>query len=158
MKRKKEKRDEEELDLMKRVEEMLKEGKFVKDGTYSAKEVEMLNKHLFLTSKPIIYLVNIGDAQYVKKQNQWLPKIQEFIKTSVPGPMIPYSAEFESQVVDAGKEDKEAQLAKAKELGGVSMIDRIIKAGYKNLQLINFFTAGEDEVRSWTIRDGTKAP
>jgi len=38
------------------------------------------------------------------------------------------------------------------------MIDRIIKAGYKNLQLINFFTAGEDEVRSWTIREGTKAP
>lgn len=72
--------------------------------------------------------------------------------------MIPYSAEFESQVVDAGKDDKEAQNAKAKELGGVSMIDRIIKSGYKNLQLINFFTAGEDEVRSWTIRDGTKAP
>ena len=38
------------------------------------------------------------------------------------------------------------------------MIDRIIKAGYKNLQLINFFTSGEDEVRSWTIREGTKAP
>lgn len=38
------------------------------------------------------------------------------------------------------------------------MIDRIIKAGYKNLQLINFFTAGEDEVRCWTLRDGNKAP
>ena len=72
--------------------------------------------------------------------------------------MIPYSAEFESQVVDAGKDDKEAQLAKAKELGGVSMIDRIIKSGYKNLQLIHFFTAGEDEVRQWTLRDGNKAP
>lgn len=75
MKRKKEKKDEEELDLMKRVEEMLKNGQFVKDGNYSAKEVDMLNKHLFLTSKPVIYLVNIGDVQYVKKQNQWLPKI-----------------------------------------------------------------------------------
>lgn len=38
------------------------------------------------------------------------------------------------------------------------MIDKIIKAGYKTLQLINFFTAGPDEVRSWTIRDGSKAP
>ena len=38
------------------------------------------------------------------------------------------------------------------------MIDRIIKAGYKNLQLIHYFTAGEDEVKCWTIRDGTKAP
>ncbi len=38
------------------------------------------------------------------------------------------------------------------------MIDRIIKAGYKNLQLCHYFTAGEDEVRCWTIRDGWKAP
>lgn len=38
------------------------------------------------------------------------------------------------------------------------MIDRIIKSGYKNLQLIHFFTAGEDEVKCWTIRDGCKAP
>ena len=38
------------------------------------------------------------------------------------------------------------------------MIDRIIKAGYKNLQLIHFFTAGSDEVKCWTVRDGAKAP
>ena len=38
------------------------------------------------------------------------------------------------------------------------MIDRIIKAGYKNLQLIHYFTAGEDEVKCWTVRDGSKAP
>ena len=38
------------------------------------------------------------------------------------------------------------------------MIDRIIKAGYKNLQLIHFFTAGEDEVKCWTVRDGASAP
>jgi hypothetical protein len=52
--------------------------------------------------------------------------------------MIPYSAEFESQVVAAAEEDKdgdaqEIQAAKAKELGAPSMIDRIIKSGYKNL-------------------------
>lgn len=146
------------MEVIQRVEAMLKETKFVKDGDWTAKEVDMLNKHLFLTSKPVIYLVNIGDVQYVKKQNAWLPKIAEYIKNNVPGPMIPYSAEFESQVVDAGKDDKEAQEAKAKELGGVSMIDRIIRAGYKNLQLVHFFTSGPDEVRQWTVREGSKAP
>jgi obg-like ATPase 1 len=75
---------------------MLDNGNFVKDGAYSPKEVEVLNNHLFLTSKPVIYLVNIGDVQYVKKQNQWLPKIQAHIKANVPGAMIPYSADFES--------------------------------------------------------------
>jgi obg-like ATPase 1 len=72
--------------------------------------------------------------------------------------MIPYSAEFESEVVAADKDNKEIQEAKAKELGAASMIDRIIKSGYKNLQLIHFFTAGSDEVKCWTVRDGAKAP
>jgi obg-like ATPase 1 len=51
---------EEELDTINRVSEMLKNGVFVKDGEWSAKDIEYLNKHLFLTSKPVIYLVNIG--------------------------------------------------------------------------------------------------
>ena len=61
-------------------------------------------------------------------------------------------------MVDAGKDDKDAQEAKAKELGGSSMIDKILRAGYKNLKLIHFFTAGPDEVRQWTVREGAKAP
>jgi len=43
-------------------------------------------------------------------------------------------------------------------MGAPTMIDRIIKAGYKHLQLIHFFTSGADEVKCWTIRDGTRAP
>lgn len=72
--------------------------------------------------------------------------------------MIPYSAEFESEVVAYNKDDKEEQLKYAKEMGAASMIDRIIKSGYKNLQLIHYFTAGADEVKCWTLRDGSKAP
>lgn len=68
MKRSKDhKKEEEELDLINRVIEMLKAGIFVKDGEWSAKDVEFLNKHLFLTSKPVIYLVNIGKEEYIKK-------------------------------------------------------------------------------------------
>jgi len=62
-----------------------------------------------------------------------LPKIQEYIKTHGGGPMIPYSAAFESEVVSGIEDDKEAQAVRAKELGAVSMIDRIIKSGYRNL-------------------------
>jgi obg-like ATPase 1 len=76
MKRSKDhKKEEEELDLINRVIEMLKVNAFVKDGEWSAKDVDFLNKHLFLTSKPVIYLVNIGKEEYIKKQNAWLPKI-----------------------------------------------------------------------------------
>lgn len=153
------KKELEELALITKVTDLLKDHKMIKDEHWSSSEVILLNKHLFLTSKPMIYLVNIGDTQYVKKQNPWLPKLQAYIKEHGGGsPMIPYSASFESEVVAASPDDKEIQAAKAKELGGVSMIDRIIKSGYKNLQLIHFFTAGEDEVKCWTIRDGAKAP
>jgi len=158
LKRKVEKRDQDHRACIEKVEAMLKDGKNVRDAVWTGKEIEFLNDHHFLTAKPVVYLVNIGDVQYIKKQNKWLPIVQKWIKENGGGAMIPYSAEFESQVVDAGKDDKEAQAARAKELGGVSMIDRIIKSGYKNLQLINFMTAGEDEVRCWTLRIGATAP
>lgn len=81
----------------------------IKDEPWNAAEVILLNKHLFLTSKPMIYLVNIGDTQYVKKQNVWLPKLQAYIKEHGGGsPMIPYSASFESEVVAAGPDDRDA--------------------------------------------------
>jgi obg-like ATPase 1 len=69
------KNDEAELDLMNRVEVMLGEGKMIKDTNWQPKEIENLNKQLFLSSKPVIFLVNIGMEQYIKKQNTWLPKI-----------------------------------------------------------------------------------
>jgi len=55
-------------------------------------------------------------------------------------------------------EDKAKQAEYAKELGAPSVMDKIIKVGYKRLQLIHYFTAGEDEVRCWTVRNGSKAP
>ena len=54
---------------------MLENGQYVKEGIWTGKEIEFLNDHHFITAKPVVYLVNIGDIQYVKKQNPWLPKI-----------------------------------------------------------------------------------
>jgi len=134
MKRTKEKKkEEEEMELIMKVKDMLENKQHVKEGTWSAKEVDLLNKHLFLTSKPVVFLVNIGRDQYIKQKNPWLPKIQEYINQNGGGPMIPYSAEFESEVVAEAKDDRDAQAAKAKELGAPSKIDRIIKAGYRHL-------------------------
>ena len=111
-----------------------------------------MNQHLFMTAKPVVYLVNIGRDEFIKKQNKWLPKIAGYIKEHGGGPMIPYSAEFESEVVDNAGTDKEARDQAAKELGAETMIHKIINTGYRALQLIHYFTAGEDEVKCWTIR------
>lgn len=61
------KRDQEELECMEKVTNMLNKGIHVKDGDWNVKEVDFLNQHLFLTSKPVVYLVNIGRDEYVKK-------------------------------------------------------------------------------------------
>jgi len=61
-----------------------------------------------LTSKPVIYLANIGDQQYIDKKNKWLPKIAEYLKSKGGPPMIPYSASFEKEVVEHAPDDREA--------------------------------------------------
>jgi len=112
-----------------------------------------------MTSKPVVYLVNIGEEEYQTKKNKWLPKILEWIKANGGGPMLPFSAEFESNVLAAaGSPDKEARDKAADELGAATMIHKIVNVGYRTLRLIHYFTAGEDEVKCWTIRDGTLAP
>jgi len=87
-----------------------------------------------------------------------LPKVAAYLKEKGSGPMIPYSAEFEAEVQAVDPNDKAKQAAAAKELGADSVMDRIVKVGYKRLSLCQFFTAGEDEVRCWTFREGSKAP
>ena len=73
--------------------------------------------------------------------------------------MLPFSAEFEKEVLDmAGSPDKEPRDKAAKELGAETMVHKLVNVGYRTLRLIHYFTAGEDEVKCWTIREGTKAP
>jgi obg-like ATPase 1 len=104
-----------------------------------------------LTAKPIVFLVNISEGDYIKKKTPWLPKIAKWISEHGGGPMIPFSAEFEQKVVAYGL-DQEVRKKAADELGCASSIGKIIKVGYNTLRLIHYFTAGEDEVKCWTLR------
>ena len=158
--RKNQKPDVEERDLILKCKEMLTEQKKpIRDGEWNGKEIDTLNKHLFMSAKPIVYLVNIGRDEYITKKNKWLVKIQNWIKENGGGPMIPFSAEYEAEVLaTAGDPSKEARDTAAKDLGAPTTIHKIVNVGYRTLRLIHYFTAGEDEVKCWTIREGTKAP
>jgi obg-like ATPase 1 len=129
----------------------------VKDCDWRATEVEVLNRLFFITAKPVVYLVNISEKDYKTKKNKHLPNILKWIKEHGGGPMIPFSAEYEQKIVAFGT-DKETRQKAAEELGAPSIINKIIKIGYNALRLIHYFTAGEDEVKCWTLREGTKAP
>lgn len=132
--RKNEKPLQEERDLLLKVKEMIENKQPVREGHWTGKEIEVLNKHLFMSSKPVVYLVNIGRDEYIRQQNKWLPQIAAWIKANGGGPMLPYSAEFESEVLAvAGSPDREPRDEAAESLGRATMIHRIVNTGYRTL-------------------------
>ena len=65
-------------------------------------QIDVLNKHLFLTSKPVIYLVNLSEKDYIRKKNKWLVKIKEWVDAREPGcTIIPFSGALEAKVTPA---------------------------------------------------------
>ncbi|XP_043234683.1 obg-like ATPase 1 [Amphibalanus amphitrite] len=146
-----------EYDILLKIKSVLcDEKKHLRFQDWNAHEIEVLNKHLFLTTKPVIYLVNLSEKDFIRKKNKWLVKIKEAVEKSDPGALIvPFSAAFELQVVDMSKEEKKAFEEEHK---ATSQLEKIIVAGYKALNLQYFFTCGPDEVKAWTIQAGTKAP
>merc|ERR1719452_226856 len=121
------------------------------------RDLEILNKHLFITAKSMIYLVNLSEKDFLRKKNKWLPKIKEYIDKNDPGATcIPFSGTFEQKLMDM--ETDEERAAYCEETKCTSILEKIIVQGYKGLQLQYFFTAGEDEVKAWTIQKGSTAP
>ncbi|KAK6165556.1 hypothetical protein SNE40_022463 [Patella caerulea] len=146
-----------EYDCLVKVRDVLQDNKWLRNVTWNVNEIDVLNTHLFITSKPVIYLVNLSIKDYVRKKNKWLVKIKEWIDTNDKGALlIPFSGALELDLADM--QTQEEKDAKLKELGTTSALEKIIVNGYKALNLIYFFTSGKDEVKAWTIQVGTKAP
>jgi obg-like ATPase 1 len=144
-------------DVLLKVHEYLDSGKLIRFGDWTPFEVEVLNKLQLLTAKEVVYLVNLSSRDYLRKVNKWLPKISEAVTQTGGGQILPFSVEFEQEWLDA---DMSGSLDAYKEANPThkTMIPRILKAGYSALQLIHYFTAGADEVKAWTIKDGWFAP
>lgn len=122
-----------------------------------AVQVEAINPLFLLTAKPVVFLVNLSEKDYIRQKNKHLPKIAEWVKEHAAGdPIIPISVSFEerlSRFETQAEADEEA-----KKMGTKSALPKIITTMRKALDLGSFFTTGTDEVRQWTIRNGTKAP
>lgn len=110
-----------------------------------------------ITLKPTIYAANLSEQDYKNgiKNNPDYKKMCEFVERRNEY-IFPISAMLEQQLAGLEKEEKLLLLQefKLKESG----LERIIKTGYKVLNLISYLTAGKDEVRAWTIKKNTKLP
>lgn len=147
-----------EYETLTKCMELLKTDKrWIRHFDWAEKDFEHLNKHLFITSKPVVYLCNMSERDFERKKSKYLPKVKKWIdENDVGATLIPFSAPYEQKLQDMASDEERA--AYVKETGAPSSMEKIIVTGYKALQLAYFFTAGADECKCWTIQVGTKAP
>ena len=140
---------------MKKVTELLSEGSFIKlEDHFTEDEIKVLNNLNLMSVKPVIYCANVSEND-MKDGNQYTQKVGEYAKAH-GAEMVIISAKIEEELVELGPEEAKEYLA---DLGVEdSGINKMIKSVYSLLNLITFITAGEKEVRAWTITEGTKAP
>jgi len=156
VKRTTDRRVKKELEVVSKIKTALDAGKDVNYVDWTSDEIEYVRGYNLFTAKPVVFLVNVSLTDWEKGSNKFITAIQEWVDKNYPGSVVvPFSAVFEKKFLEMNPTEQESYL---KEHKTKSMLDKIITAGYKALHLIHFFTAGEDEVRCWTIREGTKSP
>ena len=145
-----------EIDTLEKVKKTLEEGKCARTLNYSDEEKEVLKESFLLTLKPTLYVANVSESDLEDIEgNENVNKVKEYAKKE-NADVIPLCVKIEEELSSLEKEDK---LEMLEALGlEESGLDKLIKASYKLLGLMSFLTAGEPEVRAWTIKVGTKAP
>ena len=145
-----------EIDVLEKIKKVLEEGKSARTLELSDEEKEVIKDAFLLTMKPILYISNVSENDLENPfENEYVKKVKEYA-SSENAEVIPLCVKLEEELSTLDKEDKIEML---NELGlSESGLDKVIKASYKLLGLMSFLTAGEPEVRAWTIKIGTKAP
>ena len=146
-----------ELALLERVLSALEDGKPARSLGYTPEEELIMKEIALISMKPVLYAANVSEDDFSKgiENNQYV-KVVEEIASAEGSIVMPVSARIEEEISQLDADEKQMFLS---ELGmSESGLDRLIKASYKLLGLISYLTAGEPEVRAWTITNGTKAP
>ncbi len=146
-----------EADLASRLQSHLTQGKPARTFPMTDEESEIAESWFLLTTKPVIYAANIAEEDLSKPENEipGVAKMKELAKAE-HAELLVISARIEEEIAQLSPEEKAEFLAALGLLQ--SGLDRLVTACYRLLGLISFLTAGADECRAWTIKNGTKAP
>ena len=146
-----------ELSLLERVKAALEDGKPARSLDYTDEEALIMKEIALISMKPVIYAANVAEDDMASdiENNNYVNRVKEFAAGENSEVMV-VSARIEEEIseLDGGEKTMFLEELGMKESG----LDRLIKASYKLLGLISYLTAGEPEVRAWTITNGTKAP
>jgi len=146
-----------ELNMLERIYASLEEGISARALTYSKEETEILREISLLTLKPVIYAANVSEDDFINgiEKNPFIAELSK-IAEAEGAEVLPICARIEEEITALDDDEKVEFL---NELGiSESGLNRLIKKSYSLLGLISYLTAGEPEVRAWTIKKGTKAP
>jgi GTP-binding protein YchF len=143
------------VDLLKRIEVHLNEGKPVRTFKRSEEENLLLKTTPLMTAKKQLFVANVAEDSLPSMTNQYVEKVDAYAKKH-NAEMITICAKLEAELAGLSEEDSIAYLHELglKETG----LDRLIKTSFQELGLLTFLTTGEIETRAWTIPQGTKAP
>jgi GTP-binding protein YchF len=146
-----------ELPVIEKAHAFVKEGRGLWEARLSREELAVLKPLSLLTTKPILYAANVTDAELSGDEGAHLQALRSAVASSGErAEVVPFSAKIESELAELPLEDRKDFLAS---LGLESAgLDRLIRAGFHLLGLQTYFTAGEQEVRAWTIHRGDTAP
>ncbi len=144
------------VELMRKIKTALENNLPARSVAIENEDEEKLLKNLqLLSAKPVIYVANIGEDDIGKEENKFVKAVRQFAEKE-GSKVICLSAKIEEEL--AGLDEEEKSLFK-EELGiKESGLEKLVSASYDLLGLMSFLTAGEKEVRAWTIKKGTKAP
>ncbi len=150
------KKYQEELTVLENVKQTLEQGKSARSLNLNEEEKEILKDSFLLTMKPILYIANVSEEQLAQgKEDENVKKVVEYAKQE-NAEVIPLCVKMEEELASL-EDDEQKEMLEALGLEE-SGLNKVIKASYDLLGLMSFLTAGEPEVRAWTIKKGTKAP
>ena len=150
------KKYQEEIDLLEKIKESLENGISARAIDFNEDEQALVKDMFLLTTKPILYIANVSEEQLSDAENDPMVKKVKQYAAKEKAEVIPLCVKVEEELSGLDDSDKKEML----EMLGLeeSGLDKVIKKSYDLLGLMSFLTAGEPEVRAWTIKKGTKAP
>jgi GTP-binding protein YchF len=146
-----------EMALLQKLEPHLNAGKTANVLEATDEEKKLMKLFQLLTAKPVLFACNVAESDLANaEQNKFVQKVAEYVRTHHDAAYVPISAKIEAELIDLPPEEAKAFL---KDLGVEdSGVSSLIRGAYALLGLQTYFTAGEKEVRAWTIVKGWKAP
>jgi GTP-binding protein YchF len=146
-----------EIALLERLTPHLDSGKTANTLQATPEEKALMKLFQLLTAKPVLFACNVAEGELATaEQNPHVQQVAAYVRTHHDAAYVAISAKIEAELVDLQPEEAKAFL---KDLGvDDSGVSSLIRGTYALLGLITYFTAGEKEVRAWTIREGWKAP